>query len=265
MFLGAAGVAAAGAATLLIPPAAGAGAQSADTELPPSMRAAKKLAMTSFADIDGTPVHYWRNGNPGNQDPVTWQAEQAFVDTLVVWIRELRQISAEAGYGNVQFLASAGFYVNKPGQHGAGTAMDLDAVQWDSGQVSTPLNGDHDSADEAVGRRYLAVEATLRRQFCYVLDGWYPDHADHFHADFASMPPLLSKSGESATNFIQATCNRFLGSGLAVDGAWGSNTQREYDRMLGALGVAGDPTADIEVYRGLLNQIALHGFRNTPF
>lgn len=263
MFLGAVGgVAAAGAATLLIPPSAG--AESGDTELPASMRVPSASAMTSFSDIDGTPVFYWRS-NPGNQDPVTWRCEQAFYDTLIVWIRELRQISQEAGYGNVQYLVSAGFFVDKPGQHGAGTAMDLDVVQWDSGQVSSPLNGDHDSADEAVGRRYLGVEATLRRQFCYVLDGWYPNHHDHFHADFASMPPLLSKSGESATNFVQAVCNRFQGSGLAIDGDWGTNTQREYDRMLSTLGIAGDPTADVEVYRGLLHQIALHGFSNTPF
>lgn len=264
-FLGAiGGVAAAGAATLMIPPTVSAVARSAGTELPEGMRAPKSAAMVSFSDIDGTPVYYWRS-NPGNQDPVTWQCTQDFLDTLVVWIRELRSIAQEAGYGNVQYLVSAGFYVNKEGQHGAGTAMDLDVVQWDSGQVSSPLDGDHTSSDDAVARRYLGVEATLRRQFCYVLDGWYPNHHDHFHADFASMPPLLSTSGESATNFVQATCNRFQGSGLDIDGIWGPNTQREYERMLGTLGVTGDPTADIEVYRDLLHKIAVHGFANTPF
>lgn len=264
-FLGAVGgLAAASAATLLVPPAAGASARITRTELPKSMQAPASSALVSFSAIDGTPVYYWRS-NPGNQNPVTWRCTQEFLDTLVVWIRELRSISQQAGYGGIEYLVSAGFYVNKPGQHGAGTAMDLDVVQWASGQVSSPLNRDHTSSDDAVARRYLAVEATLRRQFCYVLDGWYPDHADHFHADFASMPPLLRTGSQSATFFIQATCNRFQGSGLAIDGIWGPNTQREYDRMRSTLGITGDPTADIAVYRDLLHKIALHGFANTPF
>lgn len=130
------GVGAAAAATMLIAPgASGAGAGS---------QVSAALSLTSFSKIDGTPVYYWR-GNPGNHNPVTWRCTPNFYDRLVVWIRELRRLSADAGYGRVEFLASAGFYVNKPGQHGAGTAMDLDVVRWSTGRVSSPLNGHHNA------------------------------------------------------------------------------------------------------------------------
>lgn len=253
LFLGGAAGAAATAGAVLIAPGADAGSQ-----------VSAAVDLKSFSRIDGTPVYYWRN-NPGNHNPVTWRCTPNFYDRLVVWIRELRQFSRDAGYGSVDFLASAGFYVNKPGQHGAGTAMDLDVVHWADGKVSSPLNGHHNADSLKLRRRYLGVEATLRRRFCYVLDGWYPNHTDHFHADFAQLPTLLRKNSESATNFIQATCNRFMGSGLAIDGDWGSNTEREYGRMRNRLGISGDPTASIDVYRTLLARIARHGFRDTAF
>lgn len=265
VFLGGAGaVTAAAAATVLIPPTVGAGAESGETRLPASMRAPSALAMKRFSKIDGTPVYYWRN-NRGNHDPVAWHCTQAFYDRLVVWLREFRKMSRGAGYGNVRFLVSAGFYVNKPGQHGAGTAMDLDFVKWSSGKSSSPLDKHHVANSLALRRRYLAVDATLRRRFCYVLDGWYPDHHDHFHADFADLPTLLNKGSESATNFVQACGNRFMGAGLAIDGAWGPNTQRAYARMLNKLDVNGDPTGSVEVYRTLLGRIARHGLRNKAF
>lgn len=253
MFLGGVGgVTAAAAATLLIPPSVGAGADSA------------ALAMRRFSKIDGTPVYYWRN-NRGNTDPVTWQCTQAFYDQLVVWLREFRKTSADAGYGSVRFLVSAGFYVNKGGQHAAGTAMDLDFVKWSSGKTISPLDKQHAAKSLALRRRYLAVDATLRRRFCYVLDGWYPDHDDHFHADFADMPTLLNKSSETATNFVQACSNRFMGSSLAIDGAWGPATQKAYAKMLDKLDVKGDPTTSVDSYRGMLTRIAKRGFRNQAF
>jgi len=251
LFLGGVGSAAAvTAASLLVP---------ASVDAAPAA-----LTLKSFSRIDGTPVYYWRT-NRGNHNLVTWKCTPGFYDRLVVWIRELRSISRDCGYGSVQFLVSAGFYVNKPGQHGAGTAMDLDYVRWGDGRSSSPLDGHHNADSLKLRRRYLAIDATLRRRFCYTLDGWYPNHDDHFHADVADLPTVLNKGSESATKFVQACCNRFMGSGIAIDGAWGPNTQREYGRMLNRLGVGGDPTSSVEIYRSLLGRIARHGFRNTAF
>lgn len=219
--------------------------------------------MITFSTIDGTPVYYWRAGRP-NFTPRNWQCTQAYYDQLVNWIRDLRSLSS--AYGSVTYLVSAGFYVNKPGQHGAGTAMDLDHVEWSSGTVCTPLDRHHSSGDPALRKRYLAVDAVCRRRFHWVLDGWYnAAHQDHIHADFGGLPVNCRKSATSDTFYVQAMCNNFRNAGLAVDGIWGPRTQAAFDGAKAALGVVGDPHTSTGVWQSMLSSIAQHGFANTSF
>lgn len=233
--------------------------------LPPEMEPPSTLAMRTFSKIDGTPVYYWRS-NRGNTTLRNWQCTEDFYDRLVVWIRDLRELSADGGFGGVKFLVSAGFYVNKSGQHGAGTAMDLDLVRWNGGRQSSPLDGHHASSDRTLRRRYLAVEATCRRRFRYVLDGWYnAAHRDHIHADFGGLPTVCVKSSSSDTKFVQAMCNNFMGSGLAVDGVWGPKTQSAFTTAKSRLSIEGDPHSNLTAWRNMLARIARHGFSNTGF
>lgn len=219
--------------------------------------------MITFSSIDGTPVYYWRS-NRGNTTTRNWQVTQEFYDRLVLWIRDLRSLSS--AYGSITYLVSAGFYVNKPGQHGEGTAADIDHVQWSGGTACTPLDHAHASGTVAVRRRYLAVEAVLRRRFRYVLDGWYnAEHEDHLHGDFGGTPIRLVTGAESDTKFIQATCNNFRGAGLAIDGAWGPLTQAAYNSAKSALRVTGDPMSGAAPYQQMLSAIAQHGFANQAF
>ncbi|GGS37093.1 extensin family protein [Actinokineospora fastidiosa] len=216
--------------------------------------------MITFSRIDGTPVYYWRS-NRGNTTLRNWQCTQAFYDSLVLWIRDLRSLSS--GYGSITYLVSAGFYVNKPGQHGAGTAMDLDHVRWSGGQVSSPLDRHHASGTQSLRRRYLAVDAVCRRRFRYALDGWYnADHEDHIHADFAGLPTVCQKGSRSDTVFVQAMCNNFMGSGLSVDGDWGPLTQSAFTTAKSRLGISGDPHTSTTAWRAMLSGIARHGFAN---
>ncbi|MEJ2857111.1 MULTISPECIES: hypothetical protein [unclassified Saccharothrix] len=219
--------------------------------------------MITFSRIDGTPVYYWRSSR-GDTTLRNWQATQGFYDSLVLWIRDLRSLSS--AYGSITYLVSAGFYVNKPGQHGAGTAMDLDYVRWSGGQVSAPLDRDHASGTLAVRRRYLAVDAVCRRRFRYVLDGWYnADHADHIHSDFGGLPVRCVKSSESDTRFVQSLCNNFMSSGLVVDGIWGTNTQNAFNTAKSRLGITGDPHTTTSVWQSFLSAAARKGFANQPF
>lgn len=221
--------------------------------------------MITFSRIDGTPVYYWRS-NRGNTTLRNWQCTQAFYDQLVPWIRDLRTLSAEAGYGNVSHLVSAGFYVNKPGEHGTGTAMDLDLVGWTGGQVSAPLDRDHASGSAAVRRRYLAVDAVCRRRFRFVLDGWFnAAHGDHIHSDFGGLPTVCVKGASSDAKFVQAMCNEFMGSGLAVDGIWGTNTQSAFNSAKSKLGITGDPHTNSTVWTSLLHGVAQDGFAGRAF
>ncbi|WP_186763487.1 extensin family protein [Lentzea tibetensis] len=220
-------------------------------------------ALITFQKIDGTPVYYWRSNRP-NTTPRNWQATQAFYNALVAWIRDLRSLSA--GYGSISYLVSAGFYVNKPGEHGAGTAMDLDHVKWSGGNSISPLDKHHASTNAAIRKRYLATEAVCRRRFRYVLDGWYnADHADHIHSDFGGMPVRVLKDSESDTKFVQAMCNNFRGAGLAIDGVWGPATQSAFNGAKSALAVTGDPHTSSAVWQGMLSKIAQKGFANQGF
>ncbi|MCZ2525025.1 hypothetical protein GQS52_24155 [Streptomyces sp. SCUT-3] len=265
LFLGGLGAV---AATAL---AAGAGAGSAraadgtasTASLPTAMQAPSAMAMRTFSRIDGTPVYYWRSDR-GSTALRDWQCTEAFYDRLVLWIRDLRELSADGGFGSIDFLVSAGFYVNRSGQHGEGTAMDLDMVHWAGGRRSSPLDGHHAAADLTLRRRYLAVDAVTRRRFRYVLDGWYnADHHDHIHADFAGLPTLCEKGSSSDTRFVQAMCNNFMGAGLAVDGVWGSNTQTWFNRAKTRLSIEGDPHTDLTAWRNMLARISRHGFSDT--
>lgn len=61
---------------------------------------------------------------------------------------------------------------------------------------------------------------------------------------------------------MQAVCNTFLSSGIAVDGDWGPNTQREVTTLKNRLGVSGDLQSNRTAVNTLLRGIALHGFRD---
>ncbi len=215
----------------------------------------------AFSTIDGTPVYYWRS-TWGNTTPRTWYCTNAFYDSLVVWVRALR--SASSAYGSLSYLVSAGFYVNKTGQHGAGTAMDLDYLAWSGGAVSSPIQ-QHHVASQQLARRYLAVEATTRRYFRYVLDGWYPNHSDHIHADFGGLPVLCQKASEADTKFVQGLCNNHLGSGLVIDGVWGPLTQSAFNTAMSRLGISGDPHTSSTTWRAFLVASSQRGFANQPF
>ncbi|MFH0245541.1 extensin family protein [Streptomyces sp. HK10] len=262
LFLGGVGA----AATALAVGSAGAAAQAAEgpatAALPREMQAPSVLAMRTFSRIDGTPVYYWR-GDRGNNTLRNWQCTEAFYDRLVLWIRDLRSLSADGGFGKVDFLVSAGFYVNRSGQHGAGTAMDLDMVRWAGGRRCSPLDRHH-AEGRTLRRRYLAVDAVCRRRFRYVLDGWYNSaHHDHIHADFGGLPTTCEKGSRSDTVFVQAMCNNFMGAGLAVDGIWGPNTQTWFNRAKNRLGISGDPHSEVAAWRNMLARMARHGFSDT--
>ncbi|WNV85592.1 extensin family protein [Umezawaea sp. Da 62-37] len=231
--------------------------QHSESEFAPGVGA---LAMMTFQKIDGTPVYYWRSDR-GNTTARNWQVTAPFYDALVAWIRDLRTLSA--AYGSISYIVSAGFYVDKAGQHGAGTAMDLDHVRWSGGNTISPLDQAHASTTAATRKRYFATEAVCRRRFRYVLDGFYnADHHDHIHSDFGGMPVRVLKDSEADTKFVQATCNNFRASGLAVDGIWGPNTQTAFNGLKTALAVTGDPHTSTAVWQAMLSKIATKGFAN---
>lgn len=218
----------------------------------------------TFNNIDGVPIKY---GQPGAYSQINVQSETSFWSKLVGWKNEMQSYAAYGGsaYSSINSFGHAGFYTCKAGKHGEGRAMDLNAVYWNGGSSTNLFGGDHASSNQQTRRRYLSVDATCRRTFKFVLDGWYnSDHANHIHQDDTS-PVSFQTSSSSDVKFLQATLNNFNGSSLAVDGAWGSATLAQYNIAKGKLGMSTDIWASASAYQGFLQSVALKGLWNQAF
>jgi hypothetical protein len=218
-----------------------------------------------FTEIDGVPVYYMRI-RPPELHSATWYCTNAFYQKLVAWKQSL-ELGAETygGHGAVSYIVSAGFYVNKPGQHGVGTAMDLDRIKWSDGTFASPYYQHHRHSSLTVRRRYYAVDASLRRYFRYVLDGYYPRHHDHLHADLAGLPSVVRRGSRSDALFVQAALNSFDDAGLVVDGVWGRLTSGAFDRASAKLPISGSPFASVASWQAWLWEVVRHGFADVPF
>lgn len=251
--LGALSVAGAG---LLGAPTVAAATPAAHSHVPRPDRI-RPLNLVAFSALNGVPIYYGAQTSPR-----TWYCTAGFLTSLQAWMTTLNSWSAGAGYGAVSSVGSAGFYVDKAGQHGAGTAMDVSIVRWSGGAVSDMLNGDHASANPTLRRRYFAVECTLRQHFRFVLDGNYnAAHANHFHADLGGLPNRrLLQGSNSDTFFLQAVANDFMGAGIAVDGIWGPQTAAQVTTLKSRLGVTGDLQSNQAAVTSLLQGISARGF-----
>ena len=134
----------------------------------------------SFKTLGGVPVHYARPpvaqyGSRGK--PHTFYCEAGFQKQLDSMFDELW---LKCPFGKAEVITSAGAFVEKPGQHGKGRALDIDGIFWAERDFVT-LRYPKDT------KFYLGVEAILKKHFGTVLDYNYnKDHHDHFHVDNGS-------------------------------------------------------------------------------
>jgi hypothetical protein len=236
----------------------------------PWARAAPASATEArFDQLDGVPLCFWRfsKATAGRRvEQQVFASTHLFHARLLGWVADLRVLAASyGGFTGMQRIVTAGLFVDKPGQHGLGQAMDLDEVRWTNGAI-TPFLHEHESPDPTVRRRYLALDAVCRRHFRYVLDGRYnADHADHLHMDFGGGELVCHTDSRSDTVFVQQVLNEFQGSALDVDGVWGERTQRAFLGSKLRLGVVGDPTRSPLDWRQWLYGTAASGFADVPF
>jgi hypothetical protein len=197
-------------------------------------------------------------------------AERTFYDKCVEWRDTLELESAAHGnshYNKLEMIGHIGFFVSKYNScHCIGKAFDLTKVKW-NGVDSEPCDGDHASPFRTQRRRYLAVDASLRKHFKWVLDGWYDAlHANHIHAS-AHYPLqstiVLDKNSQSDTVFVQAVCNNFNGANLVIDGIWGPATgaafndiNLDWDFSVAAC----DPFTSHDAYVDWLHRVMIAGF-----
>ncbi|MGH3665314.1 MAG: extensin family protein [Egibacteraceae bacterium] len=218
-----------------------------------------------YSTINGVPLYYFRYAD-GKARRVSIYSTYAFKKRLNQWVAALGKVSRNNGgprYGAIERIVTAGAYVNRSGQHGEGTAFDLDQIRWKGGIKCTPYRHVHAARSRSHRRRYLALDAMTRRHFRYVLDGWYNSaHADHIHLDFGGRPTTCSRGSRSDTVFVQSLCNNLISTGIAgpVDGIWGSQTEAAFQTSLRRVRVGGDPFGNRFVWRRYLWRVAMHGF-----
>lgn len=258
--LGLAGAGAIGGVTM-----ASAGTTSSERIIPRKVDPSLRQSLITWDEIDGVPTYYDRDDSSYTPRPASFRSTQGFYDTLVAWMQRFKELSAAAGYAEVSMFVSAGAYVDKEGQHGAGTAVDVDQIFWGDTR-SSMVHQDWNSGDRELQKRYYGVDAALRLFFRWGLDrAFNAAHHDHFHMDFGGLPVQLSTGSESDVGWIQAACNEFMDSGLAVDQAWGPLTQAAFDESLQRLGISGNPTSDPAAYIAWLEATTAKGLANEAF
>ena len=190
--------------------------------------------------------------------------KNTFVDDCDSCISNLNYYSSTYGSLTIDWIGHVGTYRSTGCTwHRHYRGWDISRIQWTNGTSLDICNGAH-NGNLTTRRRYLAVDAILRKYFADVYDGYTNSaHATHFHIDDGCGMGPLNTSRSSHTKFIQKVCNDFNGTSLVVDGIWGSNTEAAYQSLLGVLCMKCiDPKTSTGAYQTFLSYIAKHGFKN---
>lgn len=218
----------------------------------------------------GVDLRYNLTDPCGFVQPGGGQCLESFRDTCRDWVNDLEAEAAEHGnsdYNTMEWIGHIGFWANRDNScHCAGKAADISKIQW-NGTSCEPCNGHHQGTSTQK-RRYLAVDASLRKYFKWTLDGWYnAAHADHFHASshYATSRIVLARASFSDTAFVQAVCNNFNDAGLEINGVWGSKTETAFTNINSAWNFSTfrcSPFISHSAYTNWLHRVIAAGFAN---
>lgn len=206
-----------------------------------------------FTSLTGVPVHYARPprapyGTRGV--PARWRAAPEFERKIAAAFEHLW---TACPLGKANLIVSAGFAVDKPGMHGLGRAMDLDALWWDE-RTWVALHYPHDQPF------YLAVEAVFKRYFGVVLNYLYnPDHHDHLHINDTDEPGF-SPGARSEVLFVQAALTHVFGRPVHITGEYAPETAAAVRVVLGGP----HELTNKQTWLAFLAQVTQRGFAVVP-
>lgn len=204
----------------------------------------------------GVPVHYARLASPHHYG--TRGTQQTFhcrTDFESLLDNAFRDLWLYTGMGPAEVITSAGAYVNKPGEHGNGRALDIDGIFWPNKTFVT-LHAGWQGQDR---KFYFGIEAVLRRHFGVVLDYEYNTaHRDHFHID-DSQTLAFRKSSRARVRSLQGMLNHVWGKNVDEDGVWGEQTSGAVTEVLDVAGMPG-PITNQEQWLLLMKKTAEEAF-----
>ena len=175
--------------------------------------------LVAFSRVTEVPLYYARDpvaryGTRG-KGPRTCRLRRQTLSTLTACLEELWQVCP---WGRAEVLTEAGCWVDKPGRHGQGRAIDIDAIWWRAKGCIVARDAPLFPA------RYLAIESTLRRYFGCVLGWWYNEaHHDHWHCDDGADVGFDSSSGVEV-KYVQASLAHVWHRPVVIDGLFGPQT-----------------------------------------
>jgi Uncharacterized protein conserved in bacteria len=204
----------------------------------------------------GVPVHYDRLDSPfhyGSRGKAsTFHCKTDFEPLLD---NAFRDIWLYTGLGKAEVITSAGAYVDKPGQHGQGRALDIDGIFW-SNKTFVTLHAGWQGQDRNF---YFGIEAVLRMHFGVVLDYEYNrPHRDHFHVD-DSQSLAFRKTSVSKVRSLQGMLNHVWGKNVDEDGDWGNQTAGAVSEVLVVAGLQG-PITNQDQWLQLMKKTAERAF-----
>lgn len=187
----------------------------------------------------GVPVHYDRLDSPHHYGsrgkPAKFHCDPDFEALLDAAFRDVWRFT---GLGKAEVITSGGAFVNKPGQHGTGRALDIDGIFW-SDKTFVTLHAGFQGQDREF---YFGIDAILRLHFGVVLDYEFnSDHRDHFHID-DSLGLGFSTQASSKVGFLQGMINNVWGKNVDEDRIWGPQTAGAVAEVLDAAGIPGPIT-----------------------
>ena len=198
----------------------------------------------------------------GMHSPTSFTFESNFYDLTSDWAKHLNdELRASMGT-DIDFVGSAGTYVNKPGDHGSAEAFDLTAIHFVNGDwVDMNVSWRHTLTHR---RRYIAVACLLRCYFAEVVTAGTGDgHSNHIHFDPHNGSPVGLTTRGYDTHIIQRACNELNGESIAVDGLWGPQTDGAYTRLKNAAGMSWrDPFSSYWDMAALLTTLCRAGLSN---
>jgi hypothetical protein len=126
----------------------------------------------------------------------------------------------------VEKILTGGVYVNKPGAHREGIAVDFDGVVLKEGEkkIFVYRAGMENSLPRKTATRFACL---IARRFGVVLtEGYNREHEDHIHADLSRSVDWYGSKSQIV--LVQEVLNAWYGAGLEIDGKPGSRTRKAW-------------------------------------
>ena len=188
------------------------------------------MTLIDVTDAMGMPLWYDRSTNYGVPHPekILFRGSEALFHAL----QHLGEDLGKIGWLDcIDKILTGGVYVNKPGAHREGIAIDFDGAVLKEGddRILVYRDGLNNSMHRKIAARFACLVA---RRFGVVLtEGYNAAHRDHIHADLSR--PVMWYGSKSQVVLVQEVLHALYGAGLRIDGKIGVKTKLAWSEASG--------------------------------